>query len=760
MMMRGNTMKDKSRLAKLLAEEDIHVVHKPVETAAFDVKNRELVLPIWKDMTESVQDMMTLHEVGHALWTPLKMLEDAKKKKIKFSFVNVLEDVRIDKMIKNRYPGGVRSYNLAYKDLQNRDFFGTHGKDLKSFNLIDRINLHYKGYSDVPFSDEEMVWVQKANETKTPTQVLKLAQELYDYIDENEESQGQDTNPQNPAGNQKGNDNITESNSGNSGDEKGDESQDSEGSSEDAKEGDSDDQGSAGDDQKDDQTEGESQSSSGSDDKDTEGQEEKPKTTNGKEGGKSEGDFEATTDNTYAQNSKKFLDKTAKDRVYAWIPKLENIDDMIVSPKEILGDMRDHYQNETHDKYYQSNLDEIKTFLDKSKKTVSYVTKEFEMKKAADQYNRATVAKTGSLDMSKLHTYKYNEDLFAKVTNLPGATNHGLVFFLDWSGSMQENMTGTMMQLFNLTEFCMRTKIPFEVYAFSDRSVNRYGDWKQKFKSGDLMIQDCRLFNFLSSSMSKKDQVEMMHYMIMMGNYWKGYRNWRTGGYPISVHNKYQLGGTPLNHAIVAAMKIVPDFQMKHSLQKVHSVFLTDGYSHRIDGAMTVGTDRDGKDYNGVRGVCNGYTHDIYITDPITNNKVEIKDMKYSRNAQTLSLFKLLKKRVPNMNIVGFFIAGSGRKGNVHKNVLADKFDLCQYNDYNKIKELYKVLKKENVVVAKDEGYDEFYILPGAGAMDENEELVVEGKVTQATLKRAFMKSSSNKMTNRPVLNKFVGMIA
>ena len=76
----------------------------------------------------------------------------------------------------------------------------------------------------------------------------------------------------------------------------------------------------------------------------------------------------------------------------------------------------------------------------------------------------------------------------------------------------------------------------------------------------------------------------MMHYMIMMGNYWKGYRNWRVGGYPISVHNKYQLGGTPLNHAIVAAMKIVPDFQMKHSLQKVHSVFLTDGYSHRIDG--------------------------------------------------------------------------------------------------------------------------------------------------------------------------------
>ena len=146
--------------------------------------------------------------------------------------------------------------------------------------------------------------------------------------------------------------------------------------------------------------------------------------------------------------------------------------------------------------------------------------------------------------------------------------------------------------------------------------------------------------------MSKKDQVpEMMHYMIMMGNYWKGYRNWRTGGYPISVHNKYQLGGTPLNHAIVAAAKDCSRLSDETFTSKSSFSFLTDGYSHRIDGAMTVGTDRDGKDYNGVRGVCNGYTHDIYITDPITNNKVEIKDMKYSRNAQNTFTFQVVKEK-------------------------------------------------------------------------------------------------------------------
>ena len=41
----------KNTIAKLLAEEDIFVVHKQMDTAYFDVKNRELGLPIWKQNT-------------------------------------------------------------------------------------------------------------------------------------------------------------------------------------------------------------------------------------------------------------------------------------------------------------------------------------------------------------------------------------------------------------------------------------------------------------------------------------------------------------------------------------------------------------------------------------------------------------------------------------------------------------------------------------------------------------------------------------
>ena len=185
-------MRDLSTLAKLLAEEDIHVVHRQQETAMFDVKNRELALPIWKEMSKDIQDLMTCHEVGHALWTPLEQLEKAQEENIEFSFVNVLEDVRIEKKVQDKYLGSVRIFNRGYQELINNNFFGTKDKDTSKLNLIDRINLHYKHHTNISFSDDEMVWVEKANQTVTPDDVLELAKELYQFMQDNPSSQGQE----------------------------------------------------------------------------------------------------------------------------------------------------------------------------------------------------------------------------------------------------------------------------------------------------------------------------------------------------------------------------------------------------------------------------------------------------------------------------------------------------------------------------------------------------------------------------------------
>ncbi|SVE36499.1 uncharacterized protein METZ01_LOCUS489353, partial [marine metagenome] len=77
----SNLTNTKSLLAKLLATENVTVEHGNYPTAAFDVKNRVLKLPVWKEMSGSLYDLMVLHEVGHALWTPEEGWHESASKK-------------------------------------------------------------------------------------------------------------------------------------------------------------------------------------------------------------------------------------------------------------------------------------------------------------------------------------------------------------------------------------------------------------------------------------------------------------------------------------------------------------------------------------------------------------------------------------------------------------------------------------------------------------------------------------------------------
>ena len=103
----------KSQLAKLLATEDLIVEHKRVETAQFNVKTRVLTLPMWDNTTENVVDMLVSHEVGHALYTPNE--EWYKDTKVNPSIVNIVEDARIEKLMKRRYEGISKTFYKGYK---------------------------------------------------------------------------------------------------------------------------------------------------------------------------------------------------------------------------------------------------------------------------------------------------------------------------------------------------------------------------------------------------------------------------------------------------------------------------------------------------------------------------------------------------------------------------------------------------------------------------------------------------------------------
>jgi hypothetical protein len=337
-----------------------------------------------------------------------------------------------------------------------------------------------------------------------------------------------------------------------------------------------------------------------------------------------------------------------------------------------------------------------------------------------------------------------------------------MVMVLDWSGSMAGNLLGTLSQMYNLIWFCRRTKIPFEVFAFSDvygGRMNR-GTYANDFKAGDIALSKFNLLNFFSSNMTSAEEMDMMHILWMYAARYAGFRNWSEMGYPYLPPCNLELGGTPLNDAIIAMMDIVPKFKNDTGVQKVNTIFLTDGASNRLAGVYDYKFDSRTNEHHETLGSVDhrhygnryGDSSKIIISDPVMNKTFEVTDM-------TSDLLRILKNRVPGMNVVGFFIAGNGKSGRVDKNTLRY---LLPGVDMFEIMQKIKFINKNKYLAISQLGYDEYYILPGGDSLKtENEtlddELIGAGK---AKLKTAFGKMSKGKLASRQLLNKFVGMVA
>ena len=760
-------MKNKSTLAKLLSEEDINVVHKQMETAYFNSKTRELGLPIWKDedMTKDIYDLMVCHEIGHALWTPLDMLEKASVRKLNHGVVNIIEDARIEGFVKTKYPGAIGVMKRGYTDLVTKDFFGTKNEDINTFNLIDRINVFFKSGDDtIRFSDEEKVWVDRVAAVKTEDEVLDLAEELYKWMEENApetdnhdngEAGAGETGDENEGETSDGNGNsggdASDSSAGDTGDEAGTDAGTGTGEGEEVDDKTGDNGMGAGNDSGDDTDSVLDGSDSG---------------LGATEGGDGEVNTAASpkTDKAGTSAMDAMRDKAAADRIYGNIPKVD-LDKIVVGYKTVVSEMKKHYSEAKvgDTLYFEKTLEEAEALKKDSKKTVAYMVKEFEMKKAADQYARAAVSKTGSLDMGRLHTYKFNDDIFKKVTTLPGATNHGLVMMIDWSGSMSDNLKGTLTQVFNLVWFCRKVNIPFSVVAFSD-VYSRNGGWgsrpEPKFtKAGDIALREFNLLEFFNSDMTASEENEMIHNLIMYVSRFARYREWSEEGYPYNIPSKYSMGGTPLNDSIIALMDFVPAFKEKTGVQKINTIILTDGASNSTAGIHDYKLITEGEDKGSHIEVISPISRSSYgsiksetiIKDPVSG--------KVAKGYETTTYLELLKARVPGMNVIGFFIAGSGKSGRVDKRSL---YYLLPGDSHTETMEKVKFLNKNKYLAITSLGYDEYYVLPGGNSLEINDEGLSDELVgaSKAKLKSAFGKSMKGKVSSRPLLNKFIKLVA
>lgn len=717
----------KGNLARLLATEDLVVEHKKVQTACFNVHTRVLTLPMWEKASNGVYDLLVGHEVGHALFTPDEDWTETVK--VPPQFVNIVEDARVEKLMKRKYAGLAKTFYNGYKELNEDDFFQIADDDISTFNLADKVNLFYKigNYINVPFTEEEMAIVRIIGGCEDFKEVLFAAEVLYKYCKKNQEEEQKiaslNSHP-----------NVNSGNSGEPG-----ENQEHE----------------EGDNNSDDVQSNQGQSSTQNQDDNTNNEDANTSGQMNNTGGFTS-DIEVKTADALEKSINELVNNIGYENVYIELPKL-NLDTVVIDNKKIHDECDRSWKStiEIDEKPDAFVLVDKKysDFKRSAQKEVNYLVKEFECKKSADSYSRATTSRTGILDCSKLHTYKYNEDLFKKVTTLANGKNHGLVFIVDWSGSMSDVLLDTVKQLYNLIWFCKKVNIPFEVYAFTNewRRVS-YDDMGKVLipkphydkKQGLVFVDESfSLLNIITSKVSGAVLEHQMKNMFRVAynldrtNYY-GYSN------NYSIPYGLMLSGTPLNQTLIALHQILPKFKTENKLQKVQCVILTDGEGEWSKFHMEFNRKWENQPYLGLNSISNN----TVLRDRKTGM---VYKMSEDNNDFTDILLRNLKDKFVDVNFIGIRIVESRNASNFIR-----KYTGFSNTEYVKMMSEWK--KNRNISI-KTSGYTRYFGL-SATALNTSTDFKVDEDATKGQIKSAFTKSLTSKKMNKKILNEFVSLIS
>ena len=735
----------KDILARCMATEDITVQHSAnAETAAFDTESRTLILPVWEDMDNSVYDMLVGHEVSHALHTPMEgwqdFIGDGPGARMRHMFCNVVEDARIERLIKDKFPGLRRDFASAYKNLHDRDLFEIAGRTLDTnLPLIDRLNLHFKlglfGLVQIPFTADEQQYVTRMDETTTFEEVIELARELYEMQVEEDAKNQPEQQPQ-EGGSESG---AGESSEGESGE---DESAPS--STGDGEEGEEDSQGASG-------AEGdESGEDSGASMTDDTDDGESAESTEGEMGtgenasDLSYDDYQAnqdaagSTQNAFERGVQEMRNEHSGEYIYNTLPTM-NLDECVCDFKTIEELWNTISLDEQQTTARQEILNELTTYMNSIKGIVGGMVQQFQMKQAADADKRTSFAKTGGLNTNTMINYRWSEDIFLKNEVHADAKNHGMVIYLDWSGSMSGILKDTVEQLLVLVEFCRKVGIPYEVYAFSSnryfpQNLERYSEEWDKYYNDrpaqytsdcdtDATPHDFQLYNFLSSRMNKRE------FATALQNLWV-----LTASQSHSWHCRtprcLSLGCTPLNEAIVSAMQQVPEFQRQNGIQIVNTVFLTDGEGHGL--VREAWRHGDGK---------------TFLVDKKSKKQYEVGLNSVCSRGQTDALLSMLRDKT-GTNLVGVRLHDA-------KNINFMKYHV-EDTDFAALQKQYK---KDNFILL-DSAYDEYFLVKGNLKVETDALENLDDDASYAKIKNAFIKGGSRKKASRVIANRMVDIFA
>jgi len=717
-------------LAKLLATENITVQVGNYNTAWFDIKSRVLGLPDWKDMSKDVEDLFIGHEVGHALFTPYEGWHDSPEKLegCPRSYINVVEDARIEKNIKSKYPGLVGPMARGYTSLVAKEFFGDLTDiDWDNVKLIDKINLKAKigTLLNVPMNSEESALYNATMVTESFEDVLNVVRDILAYTKENQEEliQKPETLPDFDESDTEENDDPTTQGHD---DFEQTPSEEQEATEEEPRDGEE------------------------SDDSEEPGQAEKAVASPLPE--HSDEDV-SITDEIFRAKEKDLIPESANtfyaNDVKDVTPYVIPFKDLMSRRKEVLERYNHEYEDGTVNKKQVLTMNmevEFKKYLSKVKKAVQPAVKEFEQKKAAHQWQYATTAKTGRIDVNKLHSYKISEDIFSQTTNLANSKNHGMFMLIDYSGSMAGVLSNVLEQLIHSIIFCKTVNIPFDVYAFTTGGNHDY----TSYRDGDFQMDNLSMPQLIHSDLKKNDFELALKYLYAR-------MECARGSHDYSIYARCEeWGSTPLNHALVCSHKLIKKFKAIKNLEKVNLMLITDGDTNRL----SIIEDRSLSDKK-LPTTSSYYGYDAEIKTTIDGKKLTLAGRGVNG---TKSLLQNLKKRY-GVNVIGFYIADS--RGDLNSAIFSSYRDQnkdandwdTSFDKHKKIK-LKERNKNKCIEYKNSKGYDNLYIVLDKEFSADEDEFEATSDQTKSQITRAFKKYSSSKKVNKSLMSKFGQAVA
>ena len=693
-------MMNKALLSKLMAREDLEVIEGNFKTASFDPKNRVVRLPLLKEEFDEAATLFIGHEIGHALYTPDIFSHKDKAADIAdipFDIINIVEDVRIERKVREFYPGLVNDFLKGYKRLMTEDFFSVKDKDLNKLKFLDRLNLKAKLNSlvDIDFSLPETLMIEKVNAAQTFEDTVTVSREVMEFIKhQQEEEQEQPTEEKS------------------SGDDKQDPEEQAQQSNKEQTSVSSEEEDSE------EETNTETKGSSGD-----VGEDENPE---------DEIDYSSDTDRSMRKNESKMIhDDNTTTHIRVTKDQLHN--DFIYTEK----DMEDS-ANEAKDKYSvyrhyndakEEFAEEYNTFVKDVKPAVNAMVQQFELRKSAMESKKIRESTSGSIDVNKLWQYKLDDHIFKSVMSVPDSKNHGLLMYIDYSASMSRRIYETLKQSVVLSMFAKRVGIPFELYGFTTNGTKYHKIYssdsdESNSKQYDYKDWAVKLVKIADSKWSKSKMHEMFE-RAMFSSY--------------SIENRhssytepaFELGGTPLSETISMAHIMADDFVKRHHTEKMNIVFLTDGDAQDM---------RLSEDLNNWA--------EAIIWDIEGHGKIELTDKPnryvYSdqRRVQAKkTLFESLRKKY---NVIGFYL--TDRRNRVDKNGYAVYKNYGGYDSF--------IMVHDKRLQASD---DEFVT---AADTDANISTEVTNRRRMNSIKRDFKKFQKNKKMNKLIAQEFAKLVA